>query len=624
MPELQTPSFSSKSKPEEEVSYAFDENLGTFVNMKQLFNQGWFTEEQIPSSSAFPVNRATRPMTESERSDKKGELKTAQLKELKSWLDNSTGNMIKRSDFASKPVTARWVDTFKFKNKELIVKSRLCIRGFQEPVSEDEYKQSPTANRVSHRLVCHVAVQKKLHLASLDVSTAFLKGYSFAELEQQGIARKPCAIRLDQGVWQLLAELNPAFKPAAESPVDFLFLLAKAAYGLRDAPLLWHLKAITVLKSLGYQPMRHDSCTFILVDKDKNLRALLTLHVDDHLMRGTLEVIKTLEKQLTEAFGTPSLDLAVNTFTHFGVKITQAADLAKVIACQAHYLADLTAIELPARCLKTAECPADKVTEYRALVSAIAWLGVTSPIGLTAASLLQGCLPSPKWSDIVLLNSNLAKLHSIYVPLVYQPIQEPYRILNVADSGFANSDKYSQNGFLTMLVSESEERLAGAFCLLDFRSNKSKRVATSTLHAEALAKLFGLESALFLQSYILELKNPGLTALELLRPEEQPGLVRIVSCTDCNDLHDVLMAPAQPSSSNKHLTLYIAAIREFRSIGRIQTFVWLDTRDMPANAMTKLGSDGTVETAEIADFLRTFTWTTKHPLKWGSTWSSET
>ena len=114
-----------------------------------------------------------------------------------------------------------------------------------------------------------------------------------------------------------------------------------------------------------------------------------------------------------------------------------------------------------------------------------------------------------------------------------------------------------------MLCSADDKELCGNFCLLDFKSNKSKRVATSTLHAEALGSINGLEVTTYLQSYLLELSKSNLTAMQLLTPENNAELLPIIAVTDCNDLQDTLIAPAQPASSTKHLALYIAAIRVF-------------------------------------------------------------
>jgi len=318
-----------------------------------------------------------------------------------------------------------------------------------------------------------------------------------------------------------------------------------------------------------------------------------------------------------------TLDMGPKGFRHFGEDIVQDREKNIVTSSQAQYITDLTAIEVPSRCLKTAECPAATITEYRATVSAIAWVGVSSPTALAAASMLQGCLPKPTWKDVVKLNANLQQLKETYTPVVYHAIDPPLRILNVADSSFGNSNKYSQNGFLTLLCTDHDDQICGKFCVLDFKSNKSKRVATSTQHAEALASIYGIESATFVQSYFLAMHKPGITTLQMLTPENHPELIKICSVSDCRDLHEVLTAPAQPTLSNKHLSLYIAALREFRSCGRIKAWIWCDTRDMIANSMTKLLEDGTNDLSEIREPWRDFCWNLKHPFQWERTWHHE-
>ena len=580
------------------------------------------------SERSFPVDRATRPVSKAELSSRYQEIRAARKKELQSWIDNKTGKAQLRSEWETstgrRAIPSRWVDTWKLKSGVLIAKSRLCLKGFAEPITPEETNASPTANRVSHRLVCHTAVQRKWTLASLDVSVAFLKGFTFTELAEKGMSRKPVAFQPCEDVWDILCELSPSeFNHVKERPKDYIFVLEKAAYGLRDAPLLWHLRAVEVLRECGYKPLLHDGCTFALREgASQEVTALLTLHVDDLLLAAPMHNVLKLQTALSKVFGTLTLDLGTNGFKHFGVDIHQDASLCFVTASQEKYIADLKPIELPNRCLKTAECGPEKTTEYRALVSAVAWVGVTSPFALASASLLQGCLPNPTWGDIVKLNTNLAELKTMYCPLQYHPLVEPLRIISVSDSSFANSGKYSQNGFLSLLCSADDNELCGQFCLLDFKSNKSKRVATSTLHAEALGSINGLEASTYLQSYLLELSKPNLNAMQLLTPETHDELIPIIAVTDCNDLQDTLIAPAQPASTTKHLALYIAAIREHRATGRVSAFVWIDTRDMLSNSLTKLKEDGTCE-KELLPSLQTFVWKLQHAYKWNNTWCAE-
>ena len=176
---------------------------------------------------------------------------------------------------------------------------------------------------------------------------------------------------------------------------------------------------------------------------------------------------------------------------------------------------------------------------------------------------------------------------------------------------------------MTLLCQKRDDALCGPFCLVDFKSNKSKRVATSTMHAEALAKIPGLETSSYVQSYLLEMTKPNLNAMSLLNPEQHDEMIQIVSVTDCEDLYASLVAPAQASCANKHLSLYLAAIREMRSSKRVQSFVWADTRDLVANALTKLQETGLCETAELLPALKSFVWKLNHPYKWDTVWCTE-
>ena len=120
----------------------------------------------------------------------------------------------------------------------------------------------------------------------------------------------------------------------------------------------------------------------------------------------------------------------------------------------------------------------------------------------------------------------------------------------------------------------------------------------------------------------LAIKNQkdGDEDLQLLEPEKHPQLIPIVLATDCNDLYDVLSSAAQAGISNKHLALYVAALREFRSVGRVQSFVWIDTRDMLANGLTKMLESGEVPLENLDYFLETTVWNPKHAYQWNRMW----
>ena len=120
-----------------------------FEQICSAFDVFFFDENRHDEfTSCFPIERNTRPMTAEEL--KLPAVREARLKELKSWVENSTGFAMLRAEFlklsnGKPPIPSRWVDTWKLKANELIAKSRLCLKGFAEPVLAGEQNASPTA-----------------------------------------------------------------------------------------------------------------------------------------------------------------------------------------------------------------------------------------------------------------------------------------------------------------------------------------------------------------------------------------------------------------------------------------------------------------------------------------------
>ena len=167
-----------------------------------------------------------------------------------------------------------------------------------------------------------------------------------------------------------------------------------------------------------------------------------------------------------------------------------------------------------------------------------------------------------------------------------------------------------------MLVEASDgKRLCGRCVILSFKGSKSKRVASSTLHAEALALVAATEEASFLQSWLLELRYPTWTPFQLLNAEPSQSIA-IICVVDCKDLLDVLTKTALTAMTNKALILYVAALRELKETKRVEAWCWTDTRDNVANTFTKLNSDGTLPSESVEHLLRHAAWEPKHPFRW--------
>jgi hypothetical protein len=309
---------------------------------------------------------------------------TALIKELTSWLENKTCRPVRVADYLKrtglKPIPSRWVIEFKEKLGEVVVKGRLCVKGFAERRADQLQTTSPTASRLGHRLVCLYSAVAKLPLVSLDVSTAFLQGWSFSELRESGFQRQPIAFTPPADVWKMLAELDPAtYAQCLHNPGLWCLECDKAVYGLKDAPLLWHLRCTATLKELKLVQSPHDSCVWKLVVGGE-LKILMSLHVDDTLVTGDPAHITKLHKALEARFGTMKAESG--QFKHFGVDVTKEPNF-DVVLSQERYLSTLKPVEVlrkrgDGRLMESPALDAE-VSDFRSLVSGVAWVGVTHP-----------------------------------------------------------------------------------------------------------------------------------------------------------------------------------------------------------------------------------------------------
>ena len=415
----------------------------------------------------------------------------------------------------------------------------------------------------------------------------------------------------------MLARLDKVWAEAALQPHLYLFKLEKAAYGLKDAPLMWYVAINQHLLSLNYQRTSHDPCCYKLV-QDKSLRVLLSLHVDDTLCTGFDQDLIKLHKDLEVRFGTVKRE--VDRFRHFGVDTWRSKETGHVYLDQADYLRQLRPIIIDrkrgdGRTAETAST-AEEVTLFRSLVSAIAWLGQTFPPALAGASLYQSYLPVPTVAQLGQLNNLLEQFTQMYVPLVLRSDIENPVLIVVADSSLANNSKYSQGGHFILLASQNQDGLCGQCSVLSYKSSKSKRVAASTLHAETLALVSAIEEASLVQTFLFEVEHPYLSTLELINAEPLL-LVPMIGVTDCHDLLDTLCKSTSPVLTNKAMQLYTTVLREFHETKRVSSWSWTDTRDNLANGLTKLEGDGTLPIKDICQTLLCGAWEPVHPYRWG-------
>ena len=111
-------------------------------------------------------------------------------------------------------------------------------------------------------------------------------------------------------------------------------------------------------------------------------------------------------------------------------------------------------------------------------------------------------------------------------------------------------------------------------CPLSWKSNKVRRVARSTLAAEALAFTDGADTAYFIKQLAEELSS--------IAPNSQ-----IITYTDNKSLHDSANTTSQ--ISDRRLRVEISAIREMKERGEIDLH-WINKERQIADCLTKKGA----------------------------------
>jgi hypothetical protein len=389
------------------------------------------------------------------------------------------------------------------------------------------------------------------------------------------------------------ASLNNPFNAASWAPTLFdvpsapcLFPGGNGPPQHPAPPVCLHLVLHLLTRGLEHNYL-HDTCVFYIIH-DGRLVVILSLHVDDTLVAGEKAFMNKLHADLETRFG--KLKREENKFRHFGVDMTRSMTDFSATLDQTSYLANLKpmTVDSKGRLIDDPANPAE-TSGFRSLVSGVAWAGITSPIAQAMASMMQGGLPVPTIRQLKMLNLALAQLLKHYVPLVFKfGFSLPKsKLLIFSDSSLGNSGgKYSQGGYLIFLCTDDPNDLCSHLMLTCHRSAKSKRVANSTLAAELLANVVAIEEGTFLQTFLHELQFPSESAI------------------DCNDLFDLLIKPGDPNLSNKSFMLHLSVVRTCREEKRVRAWIWIDTRDMLANPLTKQNADGSLDISDLCIALR--------------------
>ena len=471
----------------------------------------------------------------------------AKQAELDKLRDFDTYEVV--DDVGQPRISTRFVLT----RKNEAVRARLVARGFEEESLEQTdsptgllQTDSPTVSKSAMRMCITIALSEGWSIEALDIKSAFLQSRI---LQREVFVSPPVEANCDPGK---------------------LWKLKRCLYGLADAAREFYVSLKEELIKLGCEVSRLDSSLFF---KHSNnvLTGVLVAHIDDLLYAGNPEFNKTVMEKVSERFQVGTR--VAQDFTYVGLHIVQGEN--QLTLDQDHYASDITCKPVQNTRDKRSDLSPTELTQLRSIVGSLNWvIQGTRPDSAFEMLVLSTKLKNGTIADLIMAGKLVTRIKQQQCLLTFPKLKSAlgWRLVLFTDASFGNlpDGVSSTQSYIILIVDDSHQ-----CCPIDWRSNKCKRVARSTLAAETLALQDGLEAAIYVKTGVLEL----LPALDL----------PIIAKVDCKSLVEAVHSTS--SVEERLLRLNIASIKQMM-YDRGITVSWVPGEQQLADSMTKKGASG--------------------------------
>jgi ribonuclease HI len=361
--------------------------------------------------------------------------------------------------------------------------------------------------------------------------------------------------------------------PKEAQDQDKLWRLNRCIYGLNDASRQFFLSVCEEMVRLGCTQCTLEPSLFYKVSSDGKIVGILVSHVDDFLHAGTSQFEREVLVPLRKRFQTSKV---VDTdFPYLGLQIEQFNNGIKL--CQNGYVdnIEISSIPVTRSTEKKAALTAKELTAYRALVGSINWAVCGSRPDLyfemIDLSTKFRCALVEDWLRARKVVRRLQEEDcSVFFPDLGNIKDVRLCVFTDAAFGNLNDGVSSTAGYVVFAVSKDKA------CPLSWKSNKIKRIVRSTLAAEVLACLEGLEDCLYLKAVIQEIL-PGAS-------------VPIIAYVDSKSMKDNLHSTKLVE--NKQLRIDISALKQMLERNEVQSIRWCSGLSQLADCLTKRGAPG--------------------------------
>ena len=507
------------------------------------------------------------------------DFKKAKAKEISNWIREAAVKIV--SDKFQVPkhrcMKMRWIYTIKGDGS---AKARIVIIGFEDPDLATLHTTSPTMSRRTRGLVLTAAACRGWTVLKGDVRAAFLQGDE-SETERMVYA-KP------------VVELAESLGGHAGSYVQ----IAKACYGLANAPAQWHASVSRTMVRSGFEQLLTEPCCWRVLDRtdpeNPTLVGVACAHVDDFLFAGddSSPQWRNAIQALFDAYSWS--DWEIDSYMHCGVHVQQVPT-GETVLNHADFVHQIEQIRVDSSRSDKDDITDLEKQQLRGALGALQWrVYQTAPQHGARLSFLQSQISRPSVGTLRECNKLIREVWAgRNVGLRYQSLG----VTNLAavqfvcwsDAAVGNRRDLSSTGGFFVAAAEPGISLGRPSKLnpIAWKAGRLPRVARSSLSAEIQAFSVAEEELMYTRLQWLEMIGydvPLNHPTSILR--HSPGIL----VTDARSLYDVVQKGTQTTSGlglrEKYSVLDMLSVLQRLELGHTSTR-WVHSNAQLADGLTK-------------------------------------